>query len=232
MIGYSRKELVGKTTLALARLLTNKGLSIYWKNPLKRTEEFSSVPHEVDVFKKNGELITVRINCQQLKTDSKMMGHLIILENLTELKHKERKSNEYLEVYKSLVNHVEIGIYRATPGINGRFLQVNKAMEAITGYSHEELLRIDIEDLYVSPEERSEHIRETLLGSTAKTREVKFKKKDGTHIIVRDKKVAVHSNDGKNLYLDGFLEDISEIKKTEKALRDSEQNLLPQIYLI
>ena len=74
-VGYQKKELVGKTTLSLARLLTHKGLTVFWRNPLKRTDGAGlTVPYEVDVFKKNGELITVEITCHQLKTDGKIVG--------------------------------------------------------------------------------------------------------------------------------------------------------------
>ena len=221
--GYQKKELVGKTTLSLARLLTHKGLTVFWRNPLKRTDGAGTVPYEVDVFKKNGELITVEITCHQLKTDGKIAGHLVILKDLTERRRTERESHESLEVYKSLVSHVGIGIFRVTAGPAGKFLQVNHAVEEITGYSREELLQMNVEDLYVHPEERTEHIKEVLSGMPVKAREVRFKKKDGTEIIVRDKKIAVRSNDGKALYLEGFLEDITERKGVEQALQSSER---------
>jgi len=223
--GYQKKELVGKTTLSLARLLTHKGLTVFWRNPLKRTDGAGTVPYEVDVFKKNGELITVEITCHQLKTDGKIAGHLVILKDLTERRRTERESHESLEVYKSLVSHVGIGIFRVTAGPAGKFLQVNHAVEEITGYSREELLQMNVEALYVHPEERTEHIKEVLSGMPVKAREVRFKKKDGTEIIVRDKKIAVRSNDGKALYLEGFLEDITDRKVVEQALQSSEQNL-------
>jgi PAS domain S-box-containing protein len=223
--GYQKKELVGKTTLSLARLLTHKGLTVFWRNPLKRTVDASAAPHEVDIFKKNGELITVEITCHQLKMDGKIAGHLVILENVTERRRAERESSESSEVYKSLVNHVGVGIFKATPGGSGRFLEVNLAMEAITGYSREELLKMDVTDLYVHPEERAEHVKKALSGVPTTSWEVRYKKKDGTEITMRDSKVAVRGNDGKTLYLEGFLEDISERKRAEDALRASEQNL-------
>ena len=223
--GYQRSELVGKTTLSLARLLTNKGLSVYWKNPLNRTVDTTKAPHEIDIFKKNGGLVTVQTVCRELRDDDKVVGHLVILKDVTDRRRAERESNVSLEVYKSLVSHVGIGIFRATAGPAGRFLQVNHALEEITGYSREELLQMNVDDLYVHPEERAEHIKEVLSGTQTKAREVRFRKKDGTEIIVRDKKIAARSNDGKALYLEGFLEDITERKGVEQALQSSEQNL-------
>jgi PAS domain S-box-containing protein len=224
ILGYQRKEFIGKTALSTARFLTHKGLTVVWRNPLKQGVKNDSVPYEIDVFRKDGELVTVQIICQQLKENAKVVGQLIIMKDVTARRRSERELNESVDVYKSLVNHVRIGIFRATAGPGGRFLQVNYAMEEITGYSREDLLKMNIEDLYVHPEERVEHIRGVLSGMATQAREVRFKKKDGTEIVVRDKKVAVRSNDSKTLYLEGFLEDITEQKEAEILLKASEQN--------
>ena len=141
LFGYQKKELIGKTTLSLARLLTHKGLTLYWRNPLRGKVDGNSAPHKVDVFTKHGDIITAQIIYHQLKADTKVIGRLVIIENISERNRKERESQESLEVYKSLVDHVRIGIFRATPGAAGRFLQVNHAMEKITGYSRGETVR-------------------------------------------------------------------------------------------
>ena len=223
ILGYQRKELIGKLALSTARLLTHKGFTLVWKNPLKLTVTSEAVPYEIDVFHKKGELVTVQIICQQLKEKAKVVGTLIILKDVTARRRSERESSESVEMYKSLVNHVEIGIFRATAGPGGRFLQVNPAMEEITGYSREDLLKMNIEHLYLHPEERAKHIKEVLSGMPTRAREVRFKKKDGTEIMVRDKKVVVRGNDSKTLYLEGFLEDITEGKQAEAALMESEE---------
>ena len=74
ILGYQRKEFIGKTALNTARLLTHKGLTIIWKNPFKKTVKNESIPYEIDVFKKDGGLITVQIVCQQLKANDKVVG--------------------------------------------------------------------------------------------------------------------------------------------------------------
>ena len=162
ILGYQRNEFIGKTALSTARLLTHKGLTIAWRNPLKQAVKNDSVPYEIDVFKKDDDLVTVQIVCQQLKENAKVVGYLIILKDVTARRRSERESSESAEVYKSLVNHAGIGIYRTTAGPGGRFLQVNYAMEEITGYSRKDLLKMSVEDLYVYPEERAKYIKEVL----------------------------------------------------------------------
>jgi PAS domain S-box-containing protein len=225
IIGYERSDIVGRTILSLARLLTNKGLTVALRNHLKRGVGANSTPYEVDVFKKEGELVTVQIKYHPFKADGTVVGRLVILRDVTLRTCSERESRESQEVYKSLVNHVGVGVFRTTPGATGRFLEVNPAMEEITGYSREELLRINVAELYVHPEERADMVKEVLSGIPTKPREVRFKKKDGTEIVVRDQKVTVRGNDSKALYLEGFLEDITERKMVEETLKKSTQLL-------
>ena len=223
--GYKRKELLGGSALTIARLLTQRGLSIFWKNPFNITADSNLHPYEIDIFKKSGELVTTQLRCVPLKTDANTIGSLVILKDVTSLRRSQRESGNSQEIYESLVNHITVGVFRVTPGGAGRFLEVNPAMGAITGYSREELLQMNVADLYVHPEERAAHIVEVLSGKTTKPWEGALKKKDGTEIKVRDSNVAVRGNDGKSLYLEGFLEDVTERKRAEADLKDSEQEL-------
>ena len=88
--GYKRKDLFGKTTLAIARLLTHKGLTVFWKNPLNRTVNSNKQPYEIDLFKKNGELVTTQIKCKPLKTDNKETRRLVILKDVAAIRRAER----------------------------------------------------------------------------------------------------------------------------------------------
>ena len=52
-------------------------------------------------------------------------------------------------------------------------------MEEITGYSHNELMQLNVEDLYVFREERLKHVNDALRCVPAKVKEIGFKKKTG-----------------------------------------------------
>jgi PAS domain S-box-containing protein len=129
------------------------------------------------------------------------------------------------EAYKSLVNHIDIGIFRTTYGDPDRFLEVNPAMEEITGYSKQELLMMCIADLYVHSEEWAEISRQVLSGESNESREILIKKKDGIIIVVRTKNVRVTVNDGHTAYLEGFIENITGYKNAETALKSERENL-------
>ncbi|MFC2003370.1 PAS domain S-box protein [Chloroflexota bacterium] len=145
------------------------------------------------------------------------MEYLILLiRQVIERKKAEETLEEREEKYRSLVNNVALGVFRSSPEVNGSFLEVNPAMERISGYSREELLAMKVSELYVNPEEREEVLSEAASGQS--TKELLFKKKDGTVITVLDVKTAIKGTDGEIQYFDGVLEDITERKQAQREL--------------
>ena len=69
---------------------------------------------------------------------------IAVFDVITERKEMEEMLRQSEEKYRSLVGNVKLGIFRNTPGPEGKFLEVNKAMEEITGYSRKELLEMDV----------------------------------------------------------------------------------------
>jgi PAS domain S-box-containing protein len=145
----------------------------------------------------------------------------------SERRRMEEALKDSEDRYRSLVKNVKLGIFRSTPGATGKFLEVSSAMEEITGYSREELLQMDVSDLYVHPEKREAILAEITSVTGKTTRELPFRKKDGTEIVVSDTKVAVRDDAGKVLYFDGIIEDITEHKQAQER----EKQLREELYL-
>ena len=72
--GYEKEELVGKNIRSLAGMITRKSLVIMITNFLKRMANISVPPYEVEMYKKNGELVTVEISARPLRKDGKIIG--------------------------------------------------------------------------------------------------------------------------------------------------------------
>jgi len=144
---------------------------------------------------------------------------VVSIEDVTERKRTEKALRESEEKYRSLVNNIKLGIFRSTPGAHGKFIEVNLAMEEITGYSRGELLSMNVSDLYVRPEERETVVEEVASAIWKTAKELNFKRKDGTEIVVSDTKVAVKNNTGRVLYFDGIIEDITERKRAEEEVK-------------
>lgn len=223
LTGYCRTAILGLSILSLARLLTHKGPLLWFRNPLRTVNNHEVRSREIIAYSKSGKRLTLEISVRSIAPETGTGRRANVIEIANRDVASNNSDNEMEEVHKSLVEHVGIGVFRTTPGATGRFLEVNQEMENITGYSREELLNMNVADLYVHPEQRGETIRQILSGELTSPKEVLFKKKDGTVITVRDKKVAVPSANGRTMYLEGFLEDITEQKKTEYSLKESEE---------
>src|SRR5262249_46821680 len=73
------------------------------------------------------------------------------IHDVSQRKHAEAR-------YRSLVENIPIGLFRVTP--EGRFLDVNPALMQILGYAdRNELLAVDVNALYVEPEDRDRFVR-------------------------------------------------------------------------
>jgi len=182
----------------------------------------TAVTEELIVRRADGNQVPVDISASVFELGGKQIIQGVF-RDATRRKRMEKALQASEEKYRSLVKNVGLGIFRSTPGATGRFLEVNPAMEEITGYSNEELLRMNVSDLYVYPEEREAVLNELASATGKVRRELHLRKKDGTEIIVSDTRVAVRDSSGEVQYFDGILRDITERKWMEEALRESEE---------
>lgn len=135
----------------------------------------------------------------------------------------ERKRAE--EKYRSIFENAVEGIFQTTPG--GRFLSANPAMARIHGYDSAEELIETIADIgrqmYVHPERRSEFLGLMREGKTVQRFEVHAYRKDGAQIWVSMDARPIYDRDGTLMYCEGMVQDITEHKQAEEALRESEE---------
>ena len=140
---------------------------------------------------------------------------------------ERRKIEEALrrseEEYRSLIDNLSIGIYRNTGGTRGTFIKANPAIAAIFGYdSVAEFMRVDVADLYVNPEERREFVEELMAKGSIRNKELLLKKKDGKTFWVSCTASAKYDRNGKIVWIDGIIEDITLRRRAEEALRENE----------
>jgi PAS domain S-box-containing protein len=139
--------------------------------------------------------------------------------DITERKRAEDALRASEERYRSLFDQMLDGVYRSTH--DGKFVDINAAMAAMFGYdSIEEMLKVDIKkDLYFKPDDRSNHALEV---GKERIEEYLMRRKDGTPIWVEDHGRYVHDENGTIIYHEGMLRNITERKRSEEALRQSE----------
>jgi sigma-B regulation protein RsbU (phosphoserine phosphatase) len=128
------------------------------------------------------------------------------------------------EKYHGIFDHLVEGIFQTTP--EGRYLLANSALARIYGYSSpEELMRklTNIgEGLYVEEGRRDEFVRLMQEHDTITGFESDIYRKDGTVIWISENCRSVRDANGKLLYYEGTVEDITPRRQTEESLRTSE----------
>ncbi|MEE8353056.1 MAG: PAS domain S-box protein [Dehalococcoidales bacterium] len=193
---------------------------------LERLERTGHVHSEVYHRTKRAE-VWVDISVHEMRDETgQRPGFIALATDITDRKQAEEALLDSEERYSSLVNNVRLGIFRSTPGANGKFLEVNPAMEEITGYSRGELLEMDVADLYADPDLRQAVAERAAATDGKVTTELTFRRKDGDEIVISDTKFAVRDGAGQLICFDGVLEDITERRLAENRRRDLEQRAL------
>jgi PAS domain S-box-containing protein len=126
------------------------------------------------------------------------------------------------ERYRTLFEGVPIGLYRASP--TGQLLNANLALVQMLGYpDRESLLAEDVASLY--PQDGIREQWQVLMKreGIAHGFEVQWHQRDGTVIWIRVTARTVRDANDQVLYYEGGAEDITERKRAEEALRESEE---------
>lgn len=133
------------------------------------------------------------------------------------------------EKFHSLVDNINIGVYRATADGTGSFLQVNPAMVNIFGYSSAaELLQTAGTDLYQNAEEREAFLSEARREGFVKNREAVMRKQNGVLFWCSRSGVLRKDKEGRES-IDGVIEDIDDRKRAEEAIRKAKEELEIQV---
>ncbi len=219
MAGYSRDEIIGNHFTELPSLHA-RDVSAYVK--MFRSVLKGKVPKPLQAIwiHKDGTTRLGEIHINLMKMRGKAMGFQAIVRDITDRTQMEELLRLSEEKYKSLIENLNVGVYRAAPGKKGKFSDVNQALARMLGYdTKEEVLALEVSDIYCNSQDRTKVRQKILTQGFLKNEELHLKRKDGTPIIVSDTGKAVYDATGTLLYFDGILEDITERRRVEDELQ-------------
>ncbi len=147
----------------------------------------------------------------------------VLITNIQKRKRTEISLRESEEKYRALFEESKDGVFITTP--EGKYLDVNPAGVAMFGYSSKkELLSIDIgKDVYVNSEDRK--ALQNILGEKGFVQdyETEMKSRDGKKLTMQSTVTAVRNDRGDIVAYRGIRRDITEHKRAEEQLRESEE---------
>jgi PAS domain S-box-containing protein len=152
----------------------------------------------------------------------------VVFADITERKQAEQRLEEAERKYHSIFENAMEGIFQVRE--DGTLLTANPAMARILGYGTtqkfmEEVRNLD-QRLYIEPRRPSGFIPLLRQQGAISEFEAQMRRRDGTLIWVMGSAYAVCDEDGKVLYYEGTLRDVTEHKKAEEVLRRLSSQLL------
>src|SRR5208337_181390 len=125
----------------------------------------------------------------------------------------------------SIFENAAEGIFQTTE--DGRFILANPSLARICGYGSREELTAEVTDianqLHGGPEQRAEFKRQLDEQGSVAGFEVRFRRRDGAKIWIKINAGKKFDESRGLTYYEGTVEDITERKHAEEALRESEE---------
>jgi diguanylate cyclase (GGDEF)-like protein/PAS domain S-box-containing protein len=235
--GYTREEFLAMTIL-----------------DLQVAEDRERVAHELDErdpsqgalfhrrhVTKSGEIIFAEVTARPLAFHGRA-SRILLINDVSERLRAEEALRASEERFRATFEQASVGMaLRGLDPRNPRWLRVNQKLCDILGYSKEELLELTSIEV-TPPEERGaaiDHNEQLLRGEIAAySREKRYIRKDGEIIWANISLTAVRGADGQPAHVISIIQDTTDRKRAEQALRESEEqfhqlaNNIPQVFWI
>ena len=240
LLGYTAAEVIGKTTPAIIHdpkevlqraqdlshelgVIIKPGFEVF----VAKARRGQIEEREWTYIRKNGSTFPVLLSVTALRdSNGKITGFLGIGSDLTERKQAQEALVISEERFKSAFDYAAIGM--ALVGIDGSWLKVNRAICEIVGYSEQELLGMNFQEI-THPEDLENdlnYIEQLIKGEICSYEmEKRYIHKQGHFVWVLLSVSMCLSAEGKPLYFIAQIQNISIRKQAQEALQESEGRL-------
>ncbi len=188
--------------------------------PTIRTIQDGRVHEDISETPRGDEIRNYKIISSPIKNqDGEVIYAIEMVDDITE----RIRAEEEIQKFKTISDLAAYGT--AIADMNGRLVYVNESWAKMHGYSEDYLIGKSLEILH-SPQQLPrvrflvENLKKT--GKTS-TIEVWHMKKDGTEFPTLMSSTVISDNEGKPIYISATAIDITERKRAEQALRESEE---------
>ncbi|MBU6235232.1 MAG: PAS domain-containing sensor histidine kinase [Alphaproteobacteria bacterium] len=171
----------------------------------------------------DGKFRAIELAFSMVRTDNARNARVVgTITDVEERRRAERALAEAEKKYRTIVENAAGGIYQVNN--EGRILSANPALARILGYNTPRDVMEGIPDmgkLYTDPRDRLRYERDLENFGFIRNHEATIKRRDGTIIWVSENARAVKDEDGRLVYFEGSIEDITQRKLAEQALKEA-----------
>ncbi|MFI5089338.1 MAG: EAL domain-containing protein [Terriglobales bacterium] len=222
LTGYRAAEAIGQNP----RLLSSGKHDSSFYASLWKTISSGEVWHgELTNRRKDGSLYQEEMTIAPVRAATDEITHFVaIKQDITSRKAVGQALLHAQEKYRALVEDAIVGIFQATP--DGGVISANPAMARIHGYESPEQLMSEVSNagrqLFVNPAQLQELSRVLEENGVAHDVELEVYRKDRTKRWTQGNLRAVRGPDGKVVRHEGTIQDITERRRAQEALVESE----------
>ncbi len=171
--------------------------------------------------RKDGKTIPVLMRHKLIKDGSGLIcGMRSTLQDISALKRKEEQLLEAEEKYRSIFENAVEGIFQSTG--EGAYINANPALAQIFGYASPDDLMCSVTNvgrqLYIDPQRRTAFVALMNERGAVTDFESEIRRKDGSRIWISERARAVRDQDGKLLYYEGTVQDVTARREADAAI--------------
>ncbi|NWG04699.1 MAG: PAS domain S-box protein, partial [Syntrophaceae bacterium] len=224
LLGYPKEELIGKN---YREYMDQENAEKLYQtfNRVYRT----GVPSKGfgwEIIRKDGMKRFIEASVSLIKNAlGQPTGFRGIVQDKTEYKQAEEALRRSEENYRLVSENIPVAVYSALPDEHSTNLFISGRMEELTGYpSHQFIENPELWMKVIHPEDQEKVWREVQKHrKERKPLDVEYRliTRDNMTKWIRDKATPAMNEKGEIVRIDGFMEDITEQKQMEEALRES-----------
>jgi PAS domain S-box-containing protein len=221
-VGWSREELIGQS---VDRIVTPASVALGHER-VRRALAGENIPKifELEAVTRDGRVVPFEGWARFIRdAEGRPVEHLGVFRNITERRRAEAALREGEERYRSVFDNANDSILTFT--LEGDVTSVNRAYERLTGWTREELIGRNWNTL-VAPADRermAERTRRALAGDKPPSLfEVGTLCRDGRVVPLEGRTRMMRDARGRPVGFQGIYRDITERRRAEEALRESE----------
>jgi len=224
MFGYTQDDMIG---MKPTDLVVEAHRELVQESLRKRLSgEIPSAHYMFRARRKDGSEIEVEVYGSTLIYQGRS-AVLSTLLDITERKRAEEALRAAEEKYRAIFENSIEGIFQST--LEGRFITVNPAFARMLGYASPQETIVTVTDIaqqvYVEAPRRNKFVHLMAEQGSVSGFEFQMHRKDGGTLWVSENVRAVRDAEGRILYYEGTVEDITERKRVEEKIKQRNEEL-------
>ena len=219
VLGYQYRDVITKKFIDIFAGVFSFPWDEVWET-IKKDQQYTL---ETALMTSKGKEIPVEMVLNYLEFKDKQYC-CVFARDITEKKKSDDTLRESEQKYREIFEKSLLGLFKSTP--DGQLIDANDAFARMYGYSDAaEILsaKLDISrQLYAYPNDRNEVLRILAEKGKIENYETRHTKRDGTLFWISMNGRTIRNNAGDVIIYDGTYVDITDRKKAEVALSESE----------